>query len=166
MASRSIRLQPPTVFDRLLDFEPDLAEDRPIAAREHARRHRDSIRRDLEILLNTQQPPRRLAEGTDELSTSLLQYGSPGFHGLMLATKQQHLALAKSLQTLIETFETRLRNVRVALGEDKSARVMRALHLKIHAAIRFDDLEEPVVFDTLLDPATRQFRISGSRANG
>lgn len=165
MAPRTTRLQPPTVFDRLQDYDPDQPEDKPVATREHLRRHRESIRRDLEILLNTQQPPERLAKGKEELATSLLQYGAPGFHGLMLATKQQQVDLAKSLQTLIETFETRLKNVRVTLGEDKT-RSMRTLHLKVRAEMRFDDTDEPVVFDTVIDPATRQFRISKAPKNG
>ncbi len=165
MVTRSPRLQPPTVFDRLLDLDPDMPEDPQIGSREQLKRHRESVRRDLEILMNTQQPPQRLAAGREEIGRSLLQYGAPGFHGLMLATRAQHLALAKSLQDLIEVHETRLKNVRVALSDDKN-KGMRALHLRVKADLKFDDTEETVVFDTLLDPATRQFRIGGVSVSG
>lgn len=157
--------QLPSVFDRLLDFDPDRTEDPRATQRQLLQSHKNSIRRDLEILLNSQQPSRRVADGRPEIPTSLLQYGSPGFHGLMLATKEQHLALAKSLQELIGIFEPRLRNVRVALGDERTKN-LRALSLKIRAETRFDDADETVTFDTQLDPSTRQFRVIGSSSNG
>lgn len=163
--NRKPRPQPPSLFDRLLDFEPDKSEEYAETLRQQLRGHKDSIRRDLEALLNTQQPPTRLAKDLPELPSSLMQYGSPGFHGLMLATKDQHLALARSLQELIATFEPRLQNVRVSLGEDKT-KSMRALTLKIRAETRFDDSSESVIFDTQLDPSTRQFRIVGGDSRG
>lgn len=163
--NRKPRPQPPSLLDRLLDFEPDRAEELPETTRQQLRGHKDSIRRDLEALLNTQQPPTRLAKDLAEIPSSLLQYGSPGFHGLMLATKEQHIALARSLQELIGIFEPRLQNVRVSLSDDKT-KSLRALTLKIRADTRFDDSNETVIFDTQLDPSTRQFRISGSDSRG
>lgn len=163
-AGRGARLQPASVFDRLLDFEPDRLEEHAPSQREQLKRYKDSIRRDLEVLLNTQQPPQRLAERLPEIETSLVQFGSTGFHGLMLATREQHLALAKALQSLIGIFEPRLKNVKVILADDR-ARKTRSLNLRIKAETRFSDLDEPVVFDTRLDPSTRQFRI-GETANG
>jgi len=163
---RSGRGQPASVLDRLLDFEPDRGEDMPQTQRQRLRALHDSIRRDLETLLNTQQPPTRLAAGKPEIGSSLVQYGSPGFHGLMLANRQQHLALARSLQDLISTFEPRLKSVRVLLGEDKVTSGIRSVRLRIHAETRFEDLDEPVVFDTQIDPATRQFRVGGGAGNG
>lgn len=163
--SRAARLQPASVYDRLLDFEPDKPDDPSLGQREQLRRYRDSIRRDLEVLLNTQQPSQRLAKGLPELPTSLVQFGSTGFHGLMLATREQHMALARSLQTLIGIFEPRLKNVKVMLSEDRT-RTSRSLALKIRGETRFADADEAVVFDTRLDPSTRQFRISGGAPRG
>lgn len=157
--------QLPSVFDRLLDLDPDRPQDARLSQRQLLQGHKNSIRRDLEVLLNTQQPSRRIADSRPEIPTSLLQYGSPGFHGLMLATREQHLALARSLQELIGIFEPRLRNVRVTLGDDKT-RSLRALSLKIRAETRFDDTDETVTFDTQLDPSTRQFRVVGGASNG
>lgn len=162
---RLARAQPASVFDRLLDFEPDRQDEPPPGAREQARLYKDSIRRDLETLLNTQQPPQRLADSLPEIPTSLMQFGSSGFHGLMLATREQHLALAKSLQELIAVFEPRLKNVKVMLSEEQTRRT-RSLALKIKGEARFSDMDEAVVFDTKLDPSTRQFRISGDTSRG
>jgi type VI secretion system protein ImpF len=155
------RMQSFSVFDRLLDLDPDLPADRAVSAGENMRRIKDHIRRDLEILLNTQQP---LADGATvlpEIEHSLLRYGTPGFHGLMLATKEQQFRLAKSVQDLIRLHETRLKNVRVELGNDRPDNI-RMLHLRIRADCHFDEGDETLVFDTVLDPAIRQFKIENA----
>lgn len=157
MAPRK-HVQSTSVFDRLLDFDPDMSVERQIGTGERLRRARDAIRRDLEVLLNTQQPLGEDIGALPELQTSLLKFGTPGFHGLMLATRQQRLRLAYALQELINIFEPRLFKVSVGLGDEK-AETDRLLHLRLRANFKFDDNEESLVFDTTLDPAIRQFKI-------
>jgi type VI secretion system protein ImpF len=159
--ARNIRLQPLSVFDRLQDFDPDRAEDTIVGAAQQIRQIKDGIRRDLEVLLNTQQPINKNMETLPEIETSLLKYGTAGFHGLMLATKEQRFKLARSIQDLIGVFEPRLTKVRVELGDSKSDNI-RLLNLRIRAEFRFADDRESVVFDTLLDPAIRQFKIESA----
>ncbi len=152
------RMQSLSVFDRLLDLAPDMPADQAVSAGENMRRIKDGIRRDLEVLLNTQQPLAAEKSDLPEIEQSLLKYGTPGFHGLMLATKEQQYGLAKSVQELIGVFEPRLKKVRVELGNDRFDNI-RMLHLRIRAQYRFDDGDETLVFDTVLDPAIRQFKI-------
>jgi type VI secretion system protein ImpF len=152
------RIPSASVYDRLLDFDPDMAADAPIGIGERLRRAKDSIRRDLEVLLNTQQPLGAEMTALPEIETSLLKFGTPGFHGLMLATRQQRMRLARSIQELINVFEPRLYKVSVGLGDEK-AEANRLLHLRLRASFKFDDTEETLVFDTTLDPAIRQFKI-------
>jgi type VI secretion system protein ImpF len=151
-------IQSSSVFDRLLDFEPDMQAERPVGIGERLHRAKDSIRRDLEVLLNTQQPIGEEMKALPEIQTSLLKFGTPGFHGLMLATRQQRLRLAFAIQELINVFEPRLFKVSVGLGDEKSE-TNRLLHLRLRASFKFDDNEETLVFDTTLDPAIRQFKI-------
>jgi type VI secretion system protein ImpF len=158
---RTVRLQPLSVFDRLQDYEPDRLEDRFVGATEQIRQIKDGIRRDLEVLLNMQQPINKSMDSLPEIETSLLKYGTAGFHGLMLATKEQRYLLARSIQDLISVFEPRLLKVRVELGEGKSDNI-RLLNLRIRAEFRFADDQEQIVFDTLLDPAIRQFKIESA----
>lgn len=152
------RIQASSVFDRLLDFEPEIQAEKPVGIGERLRRSKDAIRRDLEVLLNTQQPLGDDMSALPEIQTSLLKYGTPGFHGLMLATRQQRQRLALAIQELITLFEPRLYKVAVGLGDEK-ADTNRLLHLRLRASFRFDDNEETLVFDTTLDPAIRQFKI-------
>jgi type VI secretion system protein ImpF len=147
-----------SVFDRLLDFDPDMSTERQVSTGERLRRAKDAIRRDLEVLLNTQQPLGEDMTALPELQTSLLKFGTPGFHGLMLATRQQRLRLALAIQELIGVFEPRLFKLNVGLGDEK-AETNRLLHLRLRASFKFDDNEETLVFDTTLDPAIRQFKI-------
>lgn len=157
MAQQS-RVQTTSVFDRLLDLDPDMAAELPVSFGERLRRAKDAIRRDLEVLLNTQQPLGAEMKTLPEIATSLLKFGTPGFHGLMLATRQQRLRLAAAIQELIGIFEPRLYKVSVGLGDEK-AETNRLLHLRLRASFKFDDAEETLVFDTTLDPAIRQFKI-------
>ncbi len=152
------RIPSSSVYDRLLDFDPDMVADASISIGERLRRAKDSIRRDLEVLLNTQQPLGAEMKALPEIATSLLKFGTPGFHGLMLATRQQRMRLARSIQDLISIFEPRLYKVSVGLGDEK-AETSRLLHLRLRANFKFDDNEETLVFDTTLDPAIRQFKI-------
>jgi type VI secretion system protein ImpF len=152
------RAQTSSVFDRLLDFDPDMQADMAVGFGERLRHAKDCIRRDLEVLLNTQQFLAGEQKELPELESSLLKYGTPGFHGLMLATRQQRLRLARAIQELIGIFEPRLFKVSVGLGDEK-AETNRLLHLRLRASFKFDDIEETLVFDTTLDPAIRQFKI-------
>jgi type VI secretion system protein ImpF len=156
--ARTTRLQPMSVFDRLQDYDPDRTEDAIIGTTQQMRQIRDSIRRDLEVLLNMQQPINKDMDSLPEIETSLLKYGTAGFHGLMLATPEQRYRLARSIQDLIGVFEPRLTKVRVELGDGKSDNI-RLLNLRIRAEFRFAGDQEQVVFDTLLDPAIRQFKV-------
>lgn len=147
-----------SVLDRLLDFEPDRPADDAASAAARLRDVRASVRRDLEILLNTQHRA-DLPDSLPELDTSLLRYGTPGFHGLMLATPEQQGMLAREIRRLVAAFEPRLTAVTVELDRKREAE--RALHLRIRARLRHGGADEPIVFDTRLDPAIRQFVIEG-----
>jgi type VI secretion system protein ImpF len=161
MMAKDRRMQSLSVFDRLLDMAPDMPADQAVSVGENMRRIKDAIRRDLETLLNTQQPIGSGGSALPEIDDSLLTFGTPGFHGLMLATKEQQYGLASSIQELIGVFEPRLKNVRVELGNDRFDNV-RMLHLRIRARYHFDDGDETLVFDTVLDPAIRQFKIEAA----
>lgn len=153
----SARRPAASVLDRLLDFAPDRPADDPIGATQAVREARASVRRDLEVLLNTQHRTDLPVAALPQLASSLLRFGTPGFHGLMLATREQQGRLAREIRRLIEAFEPRLADVSVELDGRREAE--RALHLKIRARLRHDDGDEAIVFDTRLDPAIRQFTV-------
>ncbi|MGN8024293.1 type VI secretion system baseplate subunit TssE [Phyllobacterium sp. 22229] len=149
-----------SVLDRLMDYDPDMTADQPLTPREQINRVRENVRRDIEALLNAQQWPHSIEKEFDELQTSLLRFGTPGFHGLMLATTQQRLHLAEAIRKVITAFDPRLARVRVGLGKSRGNQD-RVLDLRIEAEMLLPDGVEAIVFDTSLDPATRHFMIGG-----
>lgn len=154
----------PSVFDRLLDDAADRETDDAPGASERLRLLRESLRRDLEALFNT---PASLVEADEtrpEIERSLLRYGVTGFHGLDLATVERRQALASALRRTIVEHEPRLHDVRVDVGERNEQ--MRALRLRVTGSLRFENEDEPVAFDTVLDPAMRQFRVERLRRGG
>ena len=140
----------PSVFDRLLDDAPERAADDAATATERLRQQREALRRDLETLFNT---PSTL----HATNPGVLGYGIVGFHGLDLATTERRRALAKALREAIARHEPRLHDVRVEIAGDHAE--ARSLRLRVTATVHFEDHDEPVAFDTVLDPALRQFHV-------
>ena len=148
------------LFDRLLQgdsIETDRNPDRAM------RELRESVRRDLEILLNTR--PRHLPfdEGLEELRQSILYFGLSELQGQHLATPAQQVQFQAHLQAIIARFEPRFRELRVELStvEDSRERVLR---FQIHAVLVTDTTAEPVSFDTTIDPVTGSLTVRDTRS--
>ena len=71
----------PSLLDRLIDEEPDDSREPPKSRSQLLRELKQSIRRDLENLLNTRQRCRSWPENFDELTVSLVSYGIPDMAG-------------------------------------------------------------------------------------
>lgn len=158
----SSRISFESVLDRLMDLDPDMTVDQPSTPREKINRIRESVRKDIEALLNAQQWPHSIEKELEELHTSLLRFGTAGFHGLMLATTAQRLRLAEAIRKVIVAFDPRLTRVHVGLGKSRGGQQDRVLDLRIEAEMMLPDGVEPIVFDTSLDPTTRHFMIGGA----
>ncbi|MGI6853557.1 type VI secretion system baseplate subunit TssE [Mesorhizobium sp. 1B3] len=155
--ARSAPSSPPrlSLFDRLLQGD-SIETDRN--ADSAMRQLRESVRRDLEILLNTR--PARTVMGTDmgELAASVLSYGLPGLQNQNLATPTQQEAFRKQLETIIQRFEPRFRELEVELV-DRDSSLDRTLRFRMRAVLQADGASEAVVYDTVVDPATGGLRI-------
>lgn len=152
----------PSVLDRLLDEVPVSSANNLPSRRALLAAVKRTLQRDLEWLLNT----RRRSLGTagkdlPELRNALIAYGIPDFTALDLSSEARRLAFARALETAIRTFEPRLSAVSVMLI-DRRQNMERRLHFRIEALIRVEPSAEPVIFETLLDPATQTFSIRGT----
>ena len=114
---------------------------------------KQSVRRDIEWLLNSRRP---LLDLTDlpEARTSILAYGMPDltFFAGNLADRQRICTL---MEEALRTFEPRLqpRSIKVehvTTREDTHAR----LHFNIHALLHVDPVREPISFDTSVETAS------------
>jgi type VI secretion system protein ImpF len=149
----------PSVLDRLLDDVPALVKGNTPSRRVMVTAVKRMVQRDLEWLLNT----RRRSLGVvgkelGELKSSLIAYGIPDFTAQDLASDTRRKAFARALETVIRTFEPRLTGVMVTLV-DRQQNLERRLRFRIEALIRVEPGAEPVVFESLLDPANQSFSI-------
>ena len=152
------RIIQPSLLDRLTDLEPGSAADPPITRDESVRRFRQSVQRDVEVLLNTRRVLLRAPESCPELHASAYEYGLPDTTGIPIATNEGRERLMKSLQETLERFEPRLANPRVQLVESDQVRAPQ-VRFVVQATLRLDPHPELVVFDTTLELASGEYAV-------
>jgi len=123
---------------------------------------KQSVRRDLENLLNTrwrcEEWPRDLAD----LELSLVNYGLPDIAGPTLGYARQREQFREVLENVIRHFEPRLRNVAVDMLDNVEP-LDRTLRFRINAMLLAEPTPEPVVFDSALQPVTGNVEVKGTR---
>src|SRR5688500_14557195 len=96
----------PSVLDRLLDDAPEVSREPARSRNQLLRELKQSVRRDLENLLNTRRRCLSLPPGLKELPASLVNYGLPDFSGNPAAANRE--AFAKLVEGVIRQYEPRL----------------------------------------------------------
>lgn len=148
----------PSVIDRLIDYEPQMSREAPASRSKSLRELKQSIKRDLEWLLNTRQDAEGVPEGLIELKNSLASYGLPEFTSLNPQNPHHQVGLRKKLEEAISVFEPRLINVSVRL-EPTIFEGERALRFRIDGHLRVEPTPEPVTFDTVLQLLSGEYLV-------
>lgn len=146
------RVQAP-LLDRLIDDAPDQARDPTISAADSMVALRNSVRRDLEALLNARRRWRSWPTHMTELTTSPIGYGLPDFASGAFGDAQRREELRLEIEDTIRRFEPRFLSVRVHLVDTQN-RLETTLRLRIDAVLSAEPAPEAVTFDTLVDPTT------------
>jgi type VI secretion system protein ImpF len=147
------------MLDRLIHSEPKAAGGRTPA---HTLRDmKQSIRRDLENLLNTRWRCTSWPPNLNELGKSLIDYGIPDFSGSALGSSVNREEFRRIIERTIQRFEPRLKGVRVELVESGQS-IDRMLRFRINATVQADPAPEQVVFDSALEPLTANFQVKGA----
>jgi type VI secretion system protein ImpF len=147
----------PSILDRLLDFEPDLTREPPASRARSLRELKQSVRRDLEWLLNTRSHLGEAASQLEEVNKSMAVYGLPDFTGMGVKSPGEQKMLVNSLETAIRLFEPRLMDLHVTL--EPIDEIKRVLKFRIEARLKVDPVPEPVTFDTVLQMGSGQFEV-------
>lgn len=158
MASR--RSLTPSVLDRLLDYDPGIDKDPPVSPVQAMRELHQSVRRDLEMLLNTRRRNATTPAGYTELDKSLVNYGIPDFTGANLASADSREEFRRAIESIVRKYEPRFKSVRVTLL-DNAEPLDRTLRFRIDALVHAEPAPEPVVFDSILEPVTRSVEVKG-----
>ncbi len=151
-----------SVLERLIDKDPSLSGDPPVSRAQSVRLLKSALRRDLEWLLNSRRISGASPEDFKELGRSLYFFGLPDFSAMSLSSPRDRNSLLRELERSIETFEPRLKGVRVTLLEPPT-NTLRVLRFQIEALLMMDPSPEQISFDTVLQLNSGQYEIKGDR---
>lgn len=144
----------PSVLDRLFDDEPHNQTETDPGQHQLLRQLKNSIRRDLENLLNTRffinEPPAEYAE----LESSLLNYGLPDLATVNIIDIEKRNAFTQKIERILREFEPRFKSLKVSYLENVN-NADRTLRFRIDGVIYADPLPEVVIFDSVLESVTR-----------
>jgi type VI secretion system protein ImpF len=144
-----------SVLDRLIDYEPQITRE-PVASRSKSLRLlKESVKRDLEWLLNTRQLVGGIPPDLKELNNSVAAYGLPDFTNLSIDSPADRKSIKREIELAIRRFEQRLDNVRVTIESNEG--LDRVLRFKIDASLKIDPAPEPITFDTVLELGTGEY---------
>jgi type VI secretion system protein ImpF len=156
--SSNERLLLPSVLDRLLDYEPEMSREAVPTANQLLRDLKQSVRRDLENLLNTRARLLSWPAHLRELQQSLINYGLPDFTGVNLGSSKDRDDFCRIIQAVINQLEPRLIKVSV-VPLTTSEPLDRTFRFRIDAMLRTEPAPEPIVFDSNVEPATGDVKI-------
>lgn len=148
----------PSILDRLLDNDPGNAMEIDSGQHQKLKELRNSVRRDLENLLNTRL---RIVEPDDEfieLKRSLLMYGLPDLATVNIIDKVSRKNFVTHLENLLIEFEPRFKSVNVNYLENANP-LDRTLRFRIDALLYADPSPEVVIFDSVLEPVSRTVNV-------
>jgi type VI secretion system protein ImpF len=139
----------PSLIDRLIDPDAEGTQFRYGYSLEQVI---DSVRRDLEDLLNSHPAFTKVPPAFPEVADSVLQFGMVDLMAFDASTPVKRDELAHLIEDVVHRFEPRLRDVRAILAE-KPGTDERSLRFHIEAKVNVDPAPE-VAFETVLELMT------------
>jgi type VI secretion system protein ImpF len=140
----NIALQP-SIIDRLVDQGPDAS-----ARGFDIRQLMDTVRRDLEDLLNTRCAMKADPEAFPEVADSIVLYGMPDMALVNAGTTSERDEIGRVVEAVIARHEPRLREVKASLVEGTDSVNQKAVNFHIQAKLAVDPSPE-VSFETVLE---------------
>ena len=151
----------PSILDRLIDNEPYEKVDSEKSHQQQIKELRQSVRRDLENLLNTRfrmiEPP----ESMRELDVSLLNYGLPDLATVNITDIEKKKEFTRKLEKILKDYEPRFKSVKISYM-DNQEKIDRTLRFRVNATLYADPAPEIVVFDSILEPVSRTMNVEDS----
>jgi type VI secretion system protein ImpF len=147
----------PSIIDRLIDPDSEGTSWRRGYSIEQVI---DSVRKDLEDLLNSHQGDQHIPEEFVEVRRSIVAYGLPDVVSHQVGGQDSVRRIGEAIEAAISLAEPRLSDVRAVLIDPKSVKSMR-LDFEIQAKLRVDPSPE-VAFVTVLKLTTGETTIRKS----
>jgi type VI secretion system protein ImpF len=147
----------PSIVDRLVDHEPRNQNEAPKSRLQTLSELKQSVRRDIEYLLNTRITNRNLDENLEEVRRSVAFYGLPDFTASSANDPEEQSRMTAAIEKAIEIFEPRFVGLRVHL--EPVDPLDKQLRFRIEANLNVEPAPEPVVFDTVLQSGNGEFAV-------
>lgn len=141
-----------SILDRLTEVE-----EWPTTRSQSTRFFRDGLKRDLEWLLNTRQPPLPQIASKPGAKASVINYGLPDISSLGLNSSADQRALRIAIETCLRNYEPRLMDIRVSL--QSSDTTDRRLRFHIEGNMKLDPAPEEIAFDTVLELTSGEYKV-------
>jgi type VI secretion system protein ImpF len=119
--------------------------------------YRDSMKRDLEWLLNTRKPVLPELESYPLTAASVLNYGLQDLHSFDGSAGREQNALTLAIEKCIRTFEPRIVQPHVFLT--RTDMLSRSLRFHIEGQIVYETMEEEIKFDTVLEMISGEYEV-------
>jgi type VI secretion system protein ImpF len=149
----------PSVLDRLIDDEPQISREPPASRQKTLQQLKQSVRRDLEWLLNSRRSIEALPDDLREVSSSVAAFGLPDFSAFSVKNPSDQNRMRRSIEEAIRLFEPRMMDVTVTLEPARDAE--RRVRFRIDANLRVEPAPEPVTFDTTLHLYNGEYTVQG-----
>jgi type VI secretion system protein ImpF len=146
-----------SVLDRLIDLEPKVSTEPPKSHSTSLAELKQSVRRDLEWLLNTRCFFDEGDGGLEESLKSVAFYGLPDFTGVSAMSHIEQSRMTRAIEAAIKNFEPRFINVKVSM--EPLNNLDRMFKFRIEASLDVEPSPEPVVFDTVLQMGSGNFAV-------
>lgn len=146
-----------SVLDRLIDYEPEASRESLASRSKNLRQLKQSVRRDLEWLLNTRQRAGGLPDELKEASDSVVMFGLPDFTTLTMDSADDQNQIKHEIEEAVRRFEQQLEGVVVTV--EPAAATDRVLRFRIDARLKIDPAPEPITFDTVLQLGTGEYEV-------
>lgn len=119
---------------------------------------KESLRRDLEAVLNTRRHMGPALDGFELASSSVLNYGLEDLTNIRTDPEGQLMQMQRAIYNCLSEYEPRLSDVSVSVrsGADSSSREIR-LHIAAH--LRLSPGVEAIYFNTVFDVASETYSV-------
>ena len=119
--------------------------------------YRESLKRDVEWLLNTRQPVIPELEDYPATAASVFNFGLPDIHSFDGSKGKEQNALTVALEKCIRIFEPRISQPRVFLT--RTDILSRSLKFHIEGQIVYENMNEEIKFDTTLELISGEYEV-------
>jgi type VI secretion system protein ImpF len=140
-----------SLLDRLTDYE-----EWPTSRNASLRMYREGIKRDVEWLLNSRKPTVPGMDGYPLAANSVFNFGLPDITQFSIQNADPN-ALAISILHTMRTHEPRIAHPRVELS--RSDKTNRNLRFHVEGVLVFEEGEEEISFDTLLQLTSGEYEV-------